>query len=256
MANRFFTNLPYVPYHFTRDGTNNPIVTANIMRRFGIRAEIKNNADFYYMYHTGETDTPEILAHKLYGDANLWWIVMMANDIVDPNYDWPLSNAKFDRWLAKKYPGEAFFLWTISGNFEAGETVSSPSSAEREVHKWDRTYQRLEVMPETDDTGYWAIGNIVTGQSSGATGILSRRVQQNIDALHHFSEDGSSDSDWVDPWDPTENYLNGYINSSIDTYAVTNYSHHYNKNEAKREIKLIKPEYINAIIEHAESIVK
>jgi hypothetical protein len=32
-----------------------------------------------------DTDTPEIIAHKLYGDPNKYWIILLANQILDPS---------------------------------------------------------------------------------------------------------------------------------------------------------------------------
>ena len=51
-----------------------------------------------------EGDTPEIIAAKYYGDSYRYWIVLFANELLDPQWNWPLSNKVFEEYVTKKYP--------------------------------------------------------------------------------------------------------------------------------------------------------
>jgi transglutaminase-like putative cysteine protease len=57
----------------------------------------------YYQYDIQEGDTPEIIAYKYYNDIYRYWIVMFSNQLLDPQWDWPMSQSVFNNYLAKKY---------------------------------------------------------------------------------------------------------------------------------------------------------
>lgn len=59
----------------------------------------------FYQYDIRDEDTPEIVAYKYYGDMNRFWIVLYCNQIMDPQWDWPLSSKKFEKYVLNKYNG-------------------------------------------------------------------------------------------------------------------------------------------------------
>ena len=59
----------------------------------------------YYDYTVQEGDRPDTLAYDYYGSASYTWLVLLANDIKDPYYDWPLFGDNFDAYIIKKYGG-------------------------------------------------------------------------------------------------------------------------------------------------------
>ena len=73
------------------------------MRRVGLRAKVKTNTMLFDTYKVKEGETPEIIAHKMYGDSELHWIVMLVNNIVDRYHDWPMSTNQFNSYLNQKY---------------------------------------------------------------------------------------------------------------------------------------------------------
>ena len=83
--------------------TGQPKVVTNIMRRVAVRAKVKTNTLLFDTYEVKEGETPESIAHKLYGDTELHWIVLMMNDVVDRFHQWPLNFSQFNQFLADKY---------------------------------------------------------------------------------------------------------------------------------------------------------
>jgi len=75
----------------------------NICTRFSFEQSFKENTGAYYEYQIQEGETPEMIAHKLYGSPEQHWIVLMMNDIVDPYYDWPMNQNVFKSYLNTKY---------------------------------------------------------------------------------------------------------------------------------------------------------
>ena len=69
----------------------------------GIRAKVKSNALLYDTYDVKNGETPESLAFKLYGDAELHWVIMLVNDITDRYHDWPMTEAQFSQFVQDKY---------------------------------------------------------------------------------------------------------------------------------------------------------
>jgi hypothetical protein len=95
---------------YTKD--NKTTVVTNLLIRI---ATIKGNIDpaaIYYQYDIQEGDTPEIIAHKYYGDSGYHWVVMLFNDIYDPFYDWPMTYQQFTEFIISKYGSQAAALST------------------------------------------------------------------------------------------------------------------------------------------------
>jgi hypothetical protein len=67
---------------------------------------LKNSLDDPYVFlpYTVEDDMrPEDIAYYYYGSTEYTWLVYLANDIIDPYHQWPLSQEKFDAYLINKY---------------------------------------------------------------------------------------------------------------------------------------------------------
>ena len=62
----------------------------NLLRRVGLRTKVKANSLLYDTYNVKEGETPEMIAHKLYGDSKLHWIILMVNDVTDRYHEWPM----------------------------------------------------------------------------------------------------------------------------------------------------------------------
>lgn len=110
---RYFNYFPKTFYSPTSENRNLDVVT-NIISRFSFEQEFKNNLSAYYEYDIQDSDTPEILASKVYNSAEKHWVILLLNDIVDPQYDWPLDYRTLIQFIDNKY--------TVNANTSAGET--------------------------------------------------------------------------------------------------------------------------------------
>lgn len=99
--NQYFQKIPLIGYDI--DGSGEKRVAVNILQRIKIRDLLKEQWLIYYEYDIRDDDTPEILASKLYGDSGYHWVILLANDMIDPYYDWPLGYNKFVETIRKKY---------------------------------------------------------------------------------------------------------------------------------------------------------
>tara|TARA_R100000030_G_scaffold53481_1_gene40206 strand:+ start:1261 stop:1803 length:543 start_codon:yes stop_codon:yes gene_type:complete len=97
----YFSTIPKI-YYDSADNKQPKIVT-NLLRRVGVRAKVKTNSLLFDTYDVKEGDTPESIAHKLYGDSELHWIIMLTNNVIDRYHNWPLSGGQFNSYVNQKY---------------------------------------------------------------------------------------------------------------------------------------------------------
>ena len=97
----YFDSFPVIPYDSKGD-LNFKDVT-NLLRRVSMRAKLKSNTLLYDTYDVKEGETPEMIAHKLYGDPTLHWTILMTNDITDRYHQWPMYEQQFNTYLNEKY---------------------------------------------------------------------------------------------------------------------------------------------------------
>jgi len=97
---QYFDTLPKMI--LTNDNGVSTIMT-NLMARVSIVPEILKNPMVYYKYDVQDGDTPEIVAHKYYDDPYRYWIVLFANKMLDPQWDWPLNSLQFNEYVNEKY---------------------------------------------------------------------------------------------------------------------------------------------------------
>jgi len=98
---QYFDTLPKI---INIDSTGNSKVMTNLLARASVIPQILKDPLLYYTYDIQEGDTPEVIAHKYYGDSYRYWIVLFANELLDPQWDWPMTSMVFEQYLADKYP--------------------------------------------------------------------------------------------------------------------------------------------------------
>ena len=74
----------------------------NILKRVRKKIEV-NNAALFEQYFIQDGDRAETLAYQFYGDSTLHWIIMYANYMTNPYYDWPLTYLDLQKYVIKKY---------------------------------------------------------------------------------------------------------------------------------------------------------
>ena len=99
----YFTYFPVMSYDVrgTKNNRNIQYIT-NILTRVRKKLEIVNHA-YFEQYFVRDGDTPESLAHQVYNDSELHWIIMYGNYMTNPYYDWPLGYRDLVKFVTKKY---------------------------------------------------------------------------------------------------------------------------------------------------------
>ncbi|MAH03929.1 hypothetical protein CMI39_04045 [Candidatus Pacearchaeota archaeon] len=149
---------------------NKPTIDSitNILKRVRMKVDFVKYQSFFAMHTIIDGETPEYLAHEYYGDAELHWVVLYAQQMTNPYYDWPLRYYDLKKFVTKKY-GTA-----------------------------------------------------------------------NINALHHYED---ADKFQVD-------------STAAGAIAVTNFIHEETLNDAKRNINLVRPEFVPEIVTELKFLLK
>lgn len=231
-------------------------IVTDIFRRIAIKQNLKEVGSLFVSYSVKDEDTPDIIAHKLYGSAGLHWVVLLANDIINPFFDWPLSERKLVPFINKKYTGSTFFMnpAIIAGDFRAGLPVTNVAgSAVGTVSFVNRTLSSLVVNDisgvfNQDDTLVQDIGQLVP-----VTAQLTRLVQFTKSALNHFAD---AQGKPLNPLTYRDGYIQGGFGFPPVVNVVTNDDNERNINEEKRQINLIDPDQLDTLLRDLEIIFR
>jgi hypothetical protein len=75
----------------------------NLFKKGKIREDIFQNVAFFEKYKIVGDDRPDNVAFKVYDDSSLDWLVLLSNNILNIQSEWPLPQTDFDRFVLDKY---------------------------------------------------------------------------------------------------------------------------------------------------------
>ena len=136
----YFDRFPSMLYDISKPGVTEPkvVVTKDIIRRVKLRSNIADNIFSYDPYDIKDGERPDIVADAYYGNVNYVWLIFLANDIVDPYYDWPLTTNQFEQFIIDKY-----------GSIEASKDTTSTTNI---IHYKHNTKDTI-ISKDTYDMG-------------------------------------------------------------------------------------------------------
>jgi hypothetical protein len=213
---RFFNYFPKTLY--TSDDTNSGLDTVtNIISRFSFEKSLKQNSAAFYKYQIQDSDTPEIIAAKYYDHPERHWIVLMFNDIIDPQYDWPLQYSTFINFVDKKY----------TANGSANTTVQTGLA--------------------------WAMS---TNNVQSYYKIITRTNKDNESIVETIQVDAST---YANVAASTQNLVLQSGDVIVQTVAKTKktyYDYEMDLNETKRDIILLKPDFVPQVEKEFKKVIR
>jgi hypothetical protein len=212
---KFFNYYPKTFYISNNNVTGAESIT-NIITRFSFEKELKDNTLVFYEYNIKESDTPESIAHKLYGDSERHWIVLLFNDIIDPQWDWPLQTDALNEYVNQKYSAR-------------GAANTTPQSG------------LIWALSENNVESYFKV--ITTTGSEGTQRIEKISLDANT-----YANVITSTTSYV-----TSNNESVSVKISKETRSFYNYE--LEENEKKRTIKLLKKEFVSEVEKEFKRVV-
>tara|TARA_B100000902_G_C26912354_1_gene717525 strand:- start:25 stop:696 length:672 start_codon:yes stop_codon:yes gene_type:complete len=79
------------------------ITVKNLFKRGKLADDIFNDLTVFTKYEIKGDDRPDNVADKIYEDPDLDWVILLANNIINIQTEWPLPQRDFDRYLLDKY---------------------------------------------------------------------------------------------------------------------------------------------------------
>ena len=99
----YFNYFPEIAYDVRgkKDNVRIDFVT-NILVRARKKIVI-TNASLFEQYFIRDGDRADTIAHKIYDDSTLHWLIMYANYMTNPYYDWPMTYFDLQKYIVQKY---------------------------------------------------------------------------------------------------------------------------------------------------------
>lgn len=191
----YFSYLPDVYVRldsFFKQGVDPYIQAKNIFRRIKIRDDLSGAVLGFQQYSIGANERPDEVANKAYGDPQLDWTVLIANNIINIYNEWPMHEDELMKHVENKY----------------GDDAGS-------VHH----YETLEI---TDSKG---------------TVLIPAGIECNFNYQYTDSQ--------------------GVVKPVSECVRpVSNYDYEIEQNDYKRNIYLLKPQYLSNFIAEFSELVE
>lgn len=98
----YFRNFNYILYPDFQDENNN-IILKNLTSRVVRKFSPVNDVSLFYLYTIAEGKTIESVSEELYGTVDYYWTILLANNLFDRGYDYPLTYGEFSDYIIEKY---------------------------------------------------------------------------------------------------------------------------------------------------------
>lgn len=217
---KYFSKFPSVLYGLEKDVVLE--LVTNIMSRWSFENKLKENTAAYYEYLIRDGDTPEIIAHKVYGDSEYHWAVLMFNDTVDPQFDWPLQYSDLIKFMNEKY-------------YTNADTAN--------------TGMLGITWAQSNIKDYYIVENTQSSYGYSNTYITCDLATYNNVGSYSQTTVNTSINNIVTCADGT------IIEVSYTSDAQTYYDYEIEFNESKRNIKLLKKEFLGPLIIELERVL-
>ena len=89
-----------VNYPFT---SSDFIVAKNFFRRFQLNPDVFDFALLYDQTTVEDGERLDQVAYRMHGKAEYDWIIVLVNNLIDPQFDWPMSDNVLRKYSEEKY---------------------------------------------------------------------------------------------------------------------------------------------------------
>jgi hypothetical protein len=116
---RYFNNFPIIEYN------SKPAI--DITKRVVMLNYVLKNPFLFYPYEISENERADQLSNRYYDDQYKSWILYYSNNMVDPYYEWHLSEQELENFIIKKYGSTELALNKIKHyicNWEGHDNIS------------------------------------------------------------------------------------------------------------------------------------
>ena len=171
---QYFDTLPKI---IQTDNVGVSRIFTNLMARASIIPEVLKNPLVYYSYDIQDGDTPEIVAYKYYGDSYRYWVVLFANELLDPQWSWPMTRTVFDNYIAEKYPSGN--TTTTVHHYEKTLTQTDNSTNTITINTIDINEDTYNSIVENTETYSIANSTVTVATSKRIVSVYDYELETN-----------------------------------------------------------------------------
>ena len=245
-AGNYFKNFGFAEYKF---GDNTDIdLSQDLTKYVDLIDQIRNNISFTENYNILSGDRPDVVSHKLYGTMDYYWTFYLMNEHVRLS-GWPLNNDEILDQVKSKYPNRVLTTTSeIGALFPVGQVIEGQSSsAIGEIVKRNLDLGQLFVKL-TQGTKFTA-GETISYIDTSATGSPTRTLSitgetEQYNAVHHYEDNGVQVD--IDP----------FSGPGVSLTPITYRDRLESRNDALKEIVVIRPDQITTIVSEFQRFVK
>jgi hypothetical protein len=107
MANKtYFRHVPDFDYVSRLPNSkliSDYVKTKNLFKRVKLSDEIFGELTYFNKYIIKNQERPDSVAFNVYKDPNLDWLVMLSNNIINLQTEWPMDQVSYNNYLLNKY---------------------------------------------------------------------------------------------------------------------------------------------------------
>jgi hypothetical protein len=122
----YFRQVPkfdYVSRNADEKNISDYIEVKNLFKRGKLREDIFGNLSFFTKYSIIGDERPDNVAYDAYGEETLDWVVLLSNNILNIQTEWPMTQQVFDRFVLSKY-GDYNTLYNGIHHYESREILN------------------------------------------------------------------------------------------------------------------------------------
>lgn len=99
----YFKKFPKVYYTLREKNVDVLKILTDVTANVRIKKQTLSSLTLWQYYDMKDGETPEIVAEKFYGNAELHWVIMLVNDRYDVYNDYPLTSTNLENLISAKY---------------------------------------------------------------------------------------------------------------------------------------------------------
>ena len=181
----YFNAFPTVSYDSVGTMPNQYQTVRNIMNRTRIKESVKQDIAAYYPYFVQEGERPDMVSYDYYGSVRYAYLILIFNNIIDPQFDWPLSSIDFESYIVSKYGGVAIAMEQTKFYYQIIRAEVPQTSSQDRVD---------EVKYIVDETAYNALG--ITARKKITAYEHEERINDNKKNIRLINSDFIQDVDY------------------------------------------------------------
>lgn len=223
----YFSHFNKIRYNFDDAAASAQLVT-NILQRSAFLKEVSENTAVAYEYQLQDGDTPEIIAHKLYGDPNLHWVILLFNKLFNPQYEFPLPIKSLENYMLSKHDLASIAL------------AKSTKYLTRKVVEKTITEYGITTYRTTEK---FAVGSYTADYDTGAITAVPTVSIGTIYPIAAESYDKTFDDGTT-------------VTQTVYLEAISYYDYEIEQNEARRIVKLLDVSYISRVEQEFKKLMR